>query len=103
MPGSMCLPLTTTSIAAVPGDVGIVVMRDQIEPGLPERQLVRVEIEHVGLVLVDEVLGPEEPVLAEAFDRHRVALGQASVRHLPMPCSALALFRPSGITTDSPQ
>jgi len=50
---------------AVARGAEVVVVRHHIQPGLPQRQFVGIEIEHVRLVLIHQVLAAQIPVLAE--------------------------------------
>src|SRR5581483_8789208 len=52
--------------AAVGGAVGVVVMGGDVEAVLFERQLGVIEVDEIGLVFVDEILGAQEPFFGVA-------------------------------------
>jgi len=67
-------------------------MRNEIKPRLPQRQLIRVEVKNVRLVLVHHVSAAHVPVLAEGLGRHGIALGEARVLiHPAMPWMPLGI------------
>ena len=63
----------------------VVVVGDDVETGLAERQLGVVEVENVRVILVDEVLAAQEPLLGErGVHRRRVLIPDAVVLLVPL-------------------
>ena len=82
----MCLALTTTSsLPVVARNVGVVVVRHDVEPRLTEWQFGIVEVKDIGTILVDQILAAEEPLFSEpGIHRRRVFVPDAIVLVVPI-------------------